>query len=619
MVFKRVILQTRFGRKRKHGREDNFRCVQEGFRRQRIRGEEDSSHMSQSAEETLGEEDSNKVDQSVEGTRGEEELNQMDQSDESMDRISLMPDHIIHRILSSLRNVKDVVRTSVLSKRWRFLWYSFSILIFDERKFAVGIEHEDSGNKGMMFRDHVYNSLQTHLEENVCLQKLVLHMTSFDLEAVPHIDHWLSVVIGKSIKELDLHVGSKIRKRYTLPEAVLSSKTITGLRLSRCKLVNYNNIMLPNLQKLYLRKLNLFDLIVERLISNCPSIEDLRFIQCAGFNRLQISNNFRLKRVEIHYCNQLTKVEVSAPDLHTFWYCGKKSMPCKVSLEGCRSLKRLTLDHPHVTRDFFEKQIDKFPLLEKLDLSIPKKMKYIILSNPQLQQIALKGYNNLGIVVIDGNNLLSLEYKGDKLPHFSINPFCLTGAKLSFEPKRYHNFFEYGHPSWSLLEVFIKKFEPEGFKLILYSNKNIVIHEDLKNISLPSLPGLSVEIIKSTACVEDILYSLLRSFRPESISIISRFDSKFPELVYEAIKKKDMDPICCKYTTLNNKCWRHFLKDVKFWDLKVIEDLNVIDGLKAAEDLIYWLRLTYAKLDCQMAHLSLCWNANLHGVESLET
>ncbi|MDV3140057.1 MAG: hypothetical protein Q8765_02560, partial [Sweet potato little leaf phytoplasma] len=121
-------MQTLLGRKRKHDREDNFRCVREDFRHQRTRGEEDSSEMSQTAEVTLDEEDSNNVDQSVEGTRGEEELNQMDQSDKPIDRISLMPDHVIHRILSSLRNMKDVVRTSVLSKRWRSLWYSFTTI-----------------------------------------------------------------------------------------------------------------------------------------------------------------------------------------------------------------------------------------------------------------------------------------------------------------------------------------------------------------------------------------------------------------------------------------------------------------------------------------------------------
>lgn len=38
------------------------------------------------------------------------------------------------------------------------MWYSFSVLIFDERKFTAGIGHEDSSNKEEMFRDYVSNS-----------------------------------------------------------------------------------------------------------------------------------------------------------------------------------------------------------------------------------------------------------------------------------------------------------------------------------------------------------------------------------------------------------------------------------------------------------------------------
>ena len=439
MVSEGLQLQTCSGRKRKFKREDSFNCVQEGARLKEIQGKHD--------------------------------LNQMDQSVESMDRISQLPDHVIHHILSQLRNVKDAIRTSILSKRWRALWYSFSILIFDERRFAGGIGHEDSSNKEKIFRDYVSNSLQTHLDKNLYIQKLVLHMTSFDLEDSPHVDHWLSVAGSKNIKEMDLHVGIKNSRRYTLPQTVFSSKTMSGLRLSGCKLETCSNIMLPHLRKLYLRKIHLVEHIVQNLISSCHSIEDLRFIQCSGLKHLQVSNLLQLNRVEIHHCSQLKKVDVSAPNLHTFWYCGKKSTPCKVNLEGCKSLKRLTLEHPQVTRDFCEHQISKFPLLEKLDLSLSNKMKYVTISNPQLQRIVLKGCNKLGFVLINAPNLLSFEYKGETMPYIEISPFCLTDAKLSIESKGKRQDIIYGDQFWFLAREFIKKFDPKGFKLVLHSNK----------------------------------------------------------------------------------------------------------------------------------------------------
>lgn len=424
-------------KKRKH--KDSTNCVEEGARLKEIQGEKDSD--------------------------------QMDQSVESIDRISHLPDHVIHHIFSLLHNVKDIIRTSILSKRWRALWYSFSVLIFDERRFTAGIGNEDSSNKEKLFRDYVSSSLHTHLEKNLRIQKLVVHTTSFDFEDAPHVDHWLSVAIAKSIKELDLHVGTKNSRRYTLPQTVFSSKTLTGLRLSSCILGTYSNIMLPHLQKLYLRKLHLVEDIIQNLISSCYSIEDIRFIQCSGLKYLHISNLIQLNRVEIHHCHQLRKVEISAPNLHTFWYCGKKSTPCKVSLEGCKSLKRLTLEHPQVTRDFCENQISNFPLLEKLDLSISDKMKCIYISNSHLQRIALKGCKKLVYAEVVAPNLLSFECKGERMPFMNFVPFCLTDAKLSFETKTEPKGVGYGDKFWFMLRYFVLRFDPEGFKLVIYSNK----------------------------------------------------------------------------------------------------------------------------------------------------
>ncbi|TKY48233.1 F-box/FBD/LRR-repeat protein [Spatholobus suberectus] len=579
-------LHMNLGRKRKHDIEDNFDCVREGAR--------------------------------LKETRGEKDLDQMDPSVESVDRISPLPDHVIHHILSHLRNVKDAIRTSILSKRWRALWHSFSILIFDEGKFFAGIGHEDSSNKEMMFRDYVSNSLLTHHAQKLYIQKLVVRMTSFDLDDSPHVDHWLHFAIYRNIKELDLHVGFRNSKRYTVPPTVFSSKTLTGIRLSGCNLETCDNIMLPHLQKLYLRKLFLVEDVIQNLISSCHSIEDLRIIKCSGLKHLHVLNLTRLNRAEIHHCNQLKKVEIRAPNLDTFWYCGKKTSPCKVRLEGCTSLKRLTLEHPQVTRDFCENQISNFPLLEKLDLSmLNNKMKYIVISNPHLQKFTLKGCKKLRVVLVDAPNLVLFECKGETMPLVEIHPFHLMDAKLSFVPNSERKVVGYGDKIWIMMKSFIEKFNPEGFKLVLYSNKNIIIHEDLNNVTLPPLPDLGCEITKSSACFDDILFNLLRTLHPVTLTIISPLDSKFPKLVYEMIKNKDEDPVCCIYNTSYNKCWRHFLKDVNFEDLndKKFEDIKANED-KRTSTWYNWLKSEYATLECQMTNLRLYWNPHQHDVET---
>jgi hypothetical protein len=190
------------GKKRKHGMEDNDNSVVEGARPKEIQGEKDAEQMALSVE--------------------------------SEDRISQLPDHVIHHILSLFRNVKDAVRTRSLSRRWRTVWFSYAALVFYEQKFAAGIGPEDGGDKEKMFRQYVADSLLKYIKKNLQIHKFLLHMTSFELTDAPLVDNWLTGAFAQDLKELDLHISFKDRKRYTLPEVVFISQTLTGLRLSGC-------------------------------------------------------------------------------------------------------------------------------------------------------------------------------------------------------------------------------------------------------------------------------------------------------------------------------------------------------------------------------------------------
>lgn len=552
-------------------------------------------------------------------TEGEadKDSDQMDQSVESMDCISQLPDNVIHHILSLFRNTKDLVRTSVLSKRWNELWDSFSVFIFDERKFIQGIGHEDSSDKEMAFREYVSGSLNkylnNHLTVQVHIKKLLVHMPSFKLDDAQFVDYWVQFAVLKKVKELDLQVGITNNGKYTLHQIVFISETLTGLRLSGCTLQTSMIAMLPNLQKLYLRKVHVVENIIQNLISCCHSIEDLRFIQCSGLKSLCVSNHIRLGRVEIHHCNYLKMVELCAPNLHTFWFCGKKSAPCKVSLKGCKSLKRLTLEHPQVTRDFCEKKIASFPLLEKLDLCLSDTVKKLSISNPYLQRFALKGCKNLLHAEVNAPNLVSFEFKGVQMPLIDFKPFCLTGAKLCFEAKSEHKGVRFGDVLWYFMRDFILKFDSEGFKLVIHSNKNIIIYEDLTNFTLPPMSNLTFQIIKSSTCIEDILYSLMRTLHPVSISLVSPFNSKFPEAVCEMIKIKDEDSMCCRYNTSKNKCWRHYLKDVKFEYLKdiALEEISKFED-KSTATWYNWLKIySPSQLQSEVTNLRLHWNSDV--------
>ncbi|XBH57496.1 hypothetical protein VPH35_079086 [Triticum aestivum] len=55
---------------------------------------------------------------------------------QSVDQLSALPDDLLHAVLSRLK-ARQVVRTCVLSTRWRHLWRSVSCLRIDQREFAT--------------------------------------------------------------------------------------------------------------------------------------------------------------------------------------------------------------------------------------------------------------------------------------------------------------------------------------------------------------------------------------------------------------------------------------------------------------------------------------------------
>ncbi|GKV34437.1 hypothetical protein SLEP1_g42812 [Rubroshorea leprosula] len=211
-----------------------------------------------------------------------------------MDNISSLPDELVLRIISLLP-MKDAVRTSVLSTRWRYLYTFTSNIDFDlQDKVGNGLAN---GFDLMDFVDRLF-----FFRSKWPLDKFRLRCPeSQDIDPL-RLEGWISAVLWHGIRELDLYIDSIEFKDLRLPASLFTCKTLVVLKLeisldsgdlnSTSEFSNSSNmdsesgqlglqvpanVCLPSLKVLHLGYIIFSDDSRERLFSNCPVLEDLKY------------------------------------------------------------------------------------------------------------------------------------------------------------------------------------------------------------------------------------------------------------------------------------------------------------------------------------------------------
>lgn len=199
--------------------------------------------------------------------------------EEVSDRISNLPGHIIDRILSHLP-IRDAVRMSVLSSKWRYKWATLPHLIFDKDCCPSSSEAQlVIKSKLVGIIDHV-----------LLLHTGMIHkfkLSHKDLQAVPDIDRWILHISRSSVKEFILEIWKG--QRYKIPSCLFSSKHLIHLELFNCLLSlppSFKGFL--NLKSLDLQHITLTQDAFENLIANCPLLERLTLMNFDGFGHLKI-------------------------------------------------------------------------------------------------------------------------------------------------------------------------------------------------------------------------------------------------------------------------------------------------------------------------------------------
>lgn len=174
------------------------------------------------------------------------------QIDDSIDRISALPDSIIHQIVSFLTG-KDLTKTAVLSKNWYRLRYSFPVLEF----YQSDSVNPYSTKSMVKFLKLAKQTLLTFLDQdsNHGILKLGLGLI---LRSESVVLNLIEVAVDNNVQKLVISIDEQGCHPFYMPLSVFASNSIKVMRLSgfirlwRPTINNYVDNNFNSVQKLWL-------------------------------------------------------------------------------------------------------------------------------------------------------------------------------------------------------------------------------------------------------------------------------------------------------------------------------------------------------------------------------
>uniref|UniRef100_M1BTE4 Ubiquitin-protein ligase n=1 Tax=Solanum tuberosum TaxID=4113 RepID=M1BTE4_SOLTU len=226
------------------------------------------------------------------------------------DVLSNLPDNVIDVILMCLP-CKDAVRTSILSKKWRYKWCRRTEFTLDKSHWVT---KNDLLHPTIKFKKIICQFLTLHEGP---ITKFTLDIVN--LENSPEIDNFIYFLSRNGIQHLVLHLS--FDNPYKLPSSVFTCSQLRHLSLHNCSIHHSSAFKGFNrLISLELCEVIISSELLESLIYHCPLLEQLMLV----------------------ILENLDTIEINVPTLRTLDFTGYISSIClknsprlvKLSLEG---------------------------------------------------------------------------------------------------------------------------------------------------------------------------------------------------------------------------------------------------------------------------------------------
>ncbi|MFS7906644.1 putative F-box domain, FBD domain, F-box-like domain superfamily protein [Helianthus anomalus] len=209
------------------------------------------------------------------------------------DIISDFPEDLINPILERLP-VKEAVRTSVLSKRWRYRWTTMKKLDFyfgfSGQFLKIGA-YQHNGYTRVISQIMIHHQgpiLQFHLH----IPKEIL------LDSFQEVDLWMLILSRNNLRELNIINQNRIvnsNQIYQIPSSVFSCLELRVLILVNCIFkppLEFKGF--PNLEEIYLLYVK-FGGNSGGTVINLPQLKKLSLQSCGNVN------NFNIKAENLQY------------------------------------------------------------------------------------------------------------------------------------------------------------------------------------------------------------------------------------------------------------------------------------------------------------------------------
>ncbi|KAH6816617.1 hypothetical protein C2S51_021437 [Perilla frutescens var. frutescens] len=182
------------------------------------------------------------------------------------DRLSELCDSLILKILSFL-NMREVIGTILLSKRWKHLWNTIPCLDFDEY-----------GKNSVQTRNFINRALMLWKGSEI-LKFKIISGNDFDRSLCHDIDLWVRFAGERNVVELDVHFpyGYHILRAsgplYSPPQCLYSYSSIRKLSLVGCSLQIRGNVHWDQLKILTIHAFSVSEDVIEKVVSGAPQLE----------------------------------------------------------------------------------------------------------------------------------------------------------------------------------------------------------------------------------------------------------------------------------------------------------------------------------------------------------